>query len=551
MKLFVSYGRQDEVGVEALVTDLERAGHDTWFDRHITGGQKWWDEILDRIRWCDGFLFALTPDSAASRACRIELSYAVSLGKPIVPVMLVATNVELAPDPIGVTQIIDYSEPSSQSAIALVTALAGTREAPPLPEPLPSAPAAPLTDLGPVREALSAPSLTQAEQEQVLAQLTQRRDELDQAATLRSLLTRFRQRSDVLESVAHSIDALLASLPIDGRPDRSTRVRRPISQRDPDSVDRLRSLITHVRSGNLTPVIGHGLNDSIIGPTRMIALEWSRTFEFPMAKHQHEAMADVAQFVTVMTNIDTLRSSLSHFVLRELRSRYPEVEAAGSSDLGEAMRLACRGNRSADDPYLVLADLPCPIYVNANPWSLLADALTEAGRDPVVEVCHWREDVYEWPTSIFEAEPSYTPSVERPLVFHVFGEVATPDSLVLTQDDFDEFLMAVAENRSIIPPIVQRVLANSAIMLLGFELEERDVKVLMRSLIGQEGSRKLDRFTHVAAQLEFSTEMTSPARAQRYMERYFSKFHQPSIDLFWGTVDEFAADLAELWNATT
>ncbi len=70
MKLFVSYGRQDEVGVEALVTDLERAGHDTWFDRHITGGQQWWDEILDRIRWCDGFLFALTPDSAASRACQ-------------------------------------------------------------------------------------------------------------------------------------------------------------------------------------------------------------------------------------------------------------------------------------------------------------------------------------------------------------------------------------------------------------------------------------------------------------------------------------------------
>lgn len=550
MKLFVSYGRQDATGVEALVGDVEGAGHDAWFDRHITGGQQWWDEILERIRWCDALLFALTPDSAASRACSIELAYAVSLGKPIVPVMLRTTNVELAPDPIGVTQIVEYCEPSRKSAIALVTSLAETREAPPLPEPLPAAPAAPLSDLGPVRDRLASPSLTQAEQEQLLAQLTERRDELDQAATLRGLLTRFRRRTDVLESVAHSIDMLLGALPIETPADRPTRERRPMSQRDPDSVDRLRSLITHVRSGNLTPVIGHGLNDSIIGTTRMIALEWSRTFEFPMAKHQHQEMADVAQFIAVMTNIDTLRSSLTDFLLRELRSGHPELESSDGDDVGKAMRLAWRGDRSPEDPYLVLADLPCPIYVNANPWSLLADALAEAGRDPVVEVCRWREDVYEWPTSIFESEPTYAPSVERPLVFQVFGEIGTPDSLVLTQDDYDEFLMAVADNRSIIPSIVQRVLANSAIMLIGFELEERDVRVLMRSLIGQEGSRKLDRFTHVAAQLEFTSEMTSPARAQRYMERYFSKYHQPSIDLFWGTVDEFAADLAELWKAT-
>ncbi|HEX2785992.1 MAG TPA: SIR2 family protein, partial [Ilumatobacteraceae bacterium] len=152
-----------------------------------------------------------------------------------------------------------------------------------------------------------------------------------------------------------------------------------------------------------------------------------------------------------------------------------------------------------------------------------------------------------WPASVFDKEPDYAPSAERPLVFHTFGALSVPESLVLTQDDFDDFQIAVAENRAIIPTAVQRVLANSAITMLGFQLEQRDVRVLLRSLIAQEGAQKLDKFTHVAAQLELGGGVTAPARAQRYMERYFAKFRQPSIDLFWGTVEEFSADLAELW----
>ncbi len=71
------------------------------------------------------------------------------------------------------------------------------------------------------------------------------------------------------------------------------------------------------------------------------------------------------------------------------------------------------------------------------------------------------------------------------------------------------------------------------------------MRVLLRSLIGQ-GSRKLDRFSHVAAQIEFGRDVTSPERAQKYLERYFARNHQPSIEVFWGTVEEFVSDLAAL-----
>ncbi len=549
MRLFISYARRDREPLTGLLADLERSGHDPWIDRDISGGRQWWDELLGQIRVCDALLFALSPDSLASRACRAELAYGAALGRPVLPVMLRDTNVELAPDPIGMTQIVDYRQRNSESAIGLVTALARLPPARPLPDPLPEPPLPPITDLAPARDALAHDSLSFAEQRALLDELARRKDELDQTDTLRALLVQFRRRGDVAESIAQGIDSVLAALPADGEPEDRVRVRRPISERDPDSVDRLRALVTHVRSGRLTPILGHGLNDQVIGSPRALAREWSRTFEFPMARHQQDSAPSVTQFIAVMTDVDTLRSSLDDHLRRCLRARHPDVPVPAPGDLGTAIRTTWRAVRTPDDPYLVLAELPCPIYITADHWSLLGDALREAGREPVVEVCRWRTDVYDWPASVFEIEPAYVPSVDRPLVFHVFGALDTPDSLVLTEDDFDDFSIAVAENRSIVPNVVQRVLANSAIMLLGFDLEERDVRVLLRSLIGQEGARKLNKYSHVAAQLEFGGGVMSPARAQRYMERYFSKIHQPSIDLFWGTVEEFSADLAELWRS--
>ena len=168
----------------------------------------------------------------------------------------------------------------------------------------------------------------------------------------------------------------------------------------------------------------------------------------------------------------------------------------------------------------------------------------------MIDVCRWRPDVYDWPPSIFDSEPGYVPTAQRPLVYHVFGRLDVPESLVITEDDFDDFVVGVTENRALIPPPVQRALADSALMLLGFGLEERDVRVLLRTLISQEGAHKLGKYTHVAAQLDRQGGVTAPARAQRYLERYFARFRQPSIEIFWGSVEEFSADLAEIWHGS-
>jgi len=66
MKIFISYARVNQARVEELESLLTRAGHDAWFDQEISGGEDWWQRIVESIKACDVFVFALSPASTSS-----------------------------------------------------------------------------------------------------------------------------------------------------------------------------------------------------------------------------------------------------------------------------------------------------------------------------------------------------------------------------------------------------------------------------------------------------------------------------------------------------
>lgn len=555
--LVISYARQDAAVVHRLHDDLEQAHLGSWFDQDLQGGQQWWDAILARIRDCDLFVFALSPTSVQSKACCAELSYATALHKPILPVMVRTVNVDLAPDPIGATQIVDYRKRTPETVIDLVAAAA--RElSPPLPDELPEPPGPPIADLGPVRDRLAADHLDFAAQQVLAAELKRLAADPDLHQTLGEMAEQFLRRADLAVAVKQDLDALVASLPQaegvaeawgpgSGEPERS------LADLGPDTVDLLRSLVTHIRSGRCTPIIGSGMTDSLIGPRRMLSREWAESFDFPTQRRRADDLPGAAQFITVMTDADTLRSTLAAHVASHVRDRYEVLLGDEPGDdpgaLVRAAWLAQRGVIEAD-PHAVLARLPCPIYVVAHPWDLMAEALRHEGRDPVVDLCRWRPDVHDWPRSVWDGEPDYVPTVDRPLVYHVFGTMDVPESLVLSEDDYFDFLISVTEDHRLVPTELRSVLADSALLLIGFGLRHWDTRVLLRTLVSQEGSHRLAKYTHVAAQLERRSAGASPGRERRYLERLFGKRRTPSIDIFWGSVAEFAADLAEIWETT-
>ena len=186
----------------------------------------------------------------------------------------------------------------------------------------------------------------------------------------------------------------------------------------------------------------------------------------------------------------------------------------------------------------------CPIYITTIPSNLLADALVAAGKQPVVELCRWNDDVEQIP-SIFDAdrEPDYRPTPERPLVYHLFGRLSEPDSLVLTEDDYFDYLIGVTSRNDLIPAVVRRGLADSALLFLGFDLDDWDFRVVFRSLMSQEGRNRRSKYAHVAAQIDpESSRITEAEGARRYLEEYFG---DADISIFWGSVADFGRELAQ------
>ena len=195
--------------------------------------------------------------------------------------------------------------------------------------------------------------------------------------------------------------------------------------------------------------------------------------------------------------------------------------------------------------HAVLAELPLEILITTDPSSMLAERFRVAGKHPVVEICRWNRYVERIP-SLLEAEPDYAPSVERPLVFQLFGSLNVPESVVLTEDDYFDYLMGVAANKEIIPSIVRSRLANSALLFLGFHMEEWSFRVLFRSIMNREGSWLLTapgtspcRSTLRIARFRISTERVST------LESYFGK---ANVSIFWCSVEDFVSELWRRWE---
>jgi hypothetical protein len=206
-----------------------------------------------------------------------------------------------------------------------------------------------------------------------------------------------------------------------------------------------------------------------------------------------------------------------------------------------------------DEPHRVLADLPFPVYITTNYDDFMMRALARRGSKKAKrELCRWNKYILSDEPPLF---PGFIPSAAEPVVFHLYGythidhgytKTPVPASLVLTEDDYLDFLVNTSRDATLIPARIQKTFTNTTLLLLGYRLDDWSFRVLFRSIVSYLGVNPGD--VHVAVQLVptgLETLEEQKKKAQDYFDRYLGR---NKIRAHWGTCQDFIVMLRQRWE---
>jgi hypothetical protein len=325
--------------------------------------------------------------------------------------------------------------------------------------------------------------------------------------------------------------------------------------------ERWSTLLNNVLNERCTAILGSGLLDPLIGSSREIAQRWAEAHRFPMSPYDREDLPQVAQYLSIVQEDLYLRDEFVNELSKELNRRHNaqlpadmtaqdvNVLIAKMADIGAHLRQSVPA-----EPHKVLAHLPFPRYITTNPDNLLVESLQETGKEPQIDLCRWKDklhdnngDEIDWPRQTIDDLPE--PTTPRPLVYYVFGQLKYLDSLVLTEDNYFDYLIRVScsGNDNPTPLAVRKALNTTSLLFLGFHIDDWDFRIFYRSLMRQQGSELRRNIHHVAVQIDPEEgRILDPGRARRFLQQYFGS---AKIDIYWGSTDDFIKDLKRNWNS--
>jgi hypothetical protein len=306
-------------------------------------------------------------------------------------------------------------------------------------------------------------------------------------------------------------------------------------------------LIRMIQQGKCTPIIGPRVHGRWLPTLQEVALAWAKEHDYPFA--DKDDPAQVTRYMASSQGQDFPRFELLDKLMNEFKARLPEElrPTQKMKTLSEMVGAVGGKTLLADDPnevHQVLASLNLPLYLTTNCDSFMTEALAARGRQPSREICRWNESLDGLP-SLFEQRPDYEPTVEAPLVYHLFGNDLEPSSLVLTEDSHLDFLVRISAEQERIPPTIWAALANSTLMFMGYSLHDWEFRTIMRGLVATREQRR--NFKHVAVQLDLGDVDEKHIEAmQSFLQQYFQ---EAEINVYWGSMQQFVAELREQWEA--
>jgi hypothetical protein len=257
----------------------------------------------------------------------------------------------------------------------------------------------------------------------------------------------------------------------------------------------------------------------------------------------------VAQFVETIDKLQ-LREGLMFSQMSRLRKSLEQSpdESDYNKTLSQVAREVGWADRSRElkesELHHQLADLDLPLYITTNADNFMTMALQKKKPEARRESIQWQDEGDSGvQADRWDLDPP--PGVDAPVVLHLYGTDEDLLSLVLTEDDYLDYLARLSRDYEyMLPTSVNARLASTTLLFLGYRLDDLDLKVIMRGLLANLDLRKWSKL-HVAVQIESAG---SDANQQEEVTRYFQRyFHNSSIDVYWGTTEQFVADLHNRW----
>jgi hypothetical protein len=304
------------------------------------------------------------------------------------------------------------------------------------------------------------------------------------------------------------------------------------------------NLLSAIEQQNCIPFIGDSAleffnqaDDEYFLTSKEIARVWAKQYEYPI-EGVYE-LPKVAQYLALKEG--TENHPKTTFSNRLKRLKLPDF----------------RTEKYKASPHAILADLNLPLFITTNYDHLLEEALRVRGRKPVSQFCNWNDQLRNaaemgMVPPLFKQDPTYEPTIERPLIFHFHGSIEYPPSMVLTERDYFEFVINMNReaDRDILPKNIRTALTLSSLLFIGYQLEDTDFRSIFQGGLSFMSSVPRTRTSIAVLQINIpsiANDKVKKRRIVKYLENY--TFNMFKIIVYWGNSEEFIEELRVNWKS--